>query len=80
MEKRERKIGEVFEIYDCTKLKVIASDTCSCEGCYFHKPDNYDCSGTYLSEVTGLCSQARSDGQDVIFAKIEGFKLWKMDS
>lgn len=75
MERKERKIGEVFKIYDGTKLKVIASDTCSCKGCYFHKSENYDCSGAHLSEVTGLCSQARSDGQDVIFAKIDGIKL-----
>lgn len=73
MTRKERKIGEVFEIYDGTKLKVIESDTC--EGCYFHKPGNYDYSGAHLSEVTGLCSQARSDGQGVIFAKIEEIKL-----
>lgn len=71
MERKERKIGEVFKIYDGTKLKVIASDTCSCEGCYFYKPGNYDCSGAHLSKVTGLCSKARSDCQDVIFAKID---------
>ena len=70
MVRKERKIGEVFEIYDGTKLKVTESDTC--EGCYFYNPGNYeDCTGAYLYKVTGICSQTRSDGKDVIFAKID---------
>ena len=61
----ERNIGEVFNFNDDVKLKVIENNTR--DGCYFYTPDNCDC----LYDVTGLCSRARSDGQDVIFAKIE---------
>ena len=65
----ERKIGEVFKFNDDVKLKVIENNTC--DGCYFYTPDNCDCLGKRMYDVTGLCSRARSDGQDVIFAKIE---------
>ena len=65
----ERKIGEVFKFNDDVKLKVIENNTCS--GCYFYEPDKCDCLQKRMYDVTGLCSRARSDGQDVIFAKIE---------
>ena len=65
----ERKIGEVFKFNDDVKLKVIENNTC--DGCYFYTPDKCDCLGKRMYDVTGLCSRARSDGQDVIFAKIE---------
>ena len=65
----ERKIGEVFKFNDDVKLEVIENNTC--DGCYFYTPDNCDCLGKRMYDVTGLCSRARSDGQDVIFAKIE---------
>ena len=65
----ERKIGEVFKFNDDVKLKVIKNNTCG--GCYFYTPDKCDCLGKRMYDVTGLCSRARSDGQDVIFAKIE---------
>ena len=65
----ERKIGEVFKFNDDVKLKVIENYTC--DGCYFYEPDKCDCLQKRMSDVTGLCSIARSDGQDVIFAKIE---------
>ena len=67
--KMERKIGEVFKFNDDVKLKVIENNTC--DGCYFYTPDKCDCLGKRMYDVTGLCSRARSDGQDVIFAKIE---------
>ena len=65
----ERKIGEVFKFNDDVKLKVIENNTCG--GCYFYEPDKCDCLQKRMYDVTGLCSRARSDGQDVIFAKIE---------
>ena len=65
----ERKIGEVFKFNDDVKLKVIENNTC--DGCYFYEPDKCDCLQKRMYDVTGLCSRARSDGQDVIFAKIE---------
>ena len=65
----ERKIGEVFKFNDDVKLKVIENNTCV--GCYFYEPDKCDCLQKRMYDVTGLCSRARSDGQDVIFAKIE---------
>ena len=67
--KIERQIGEVFKFNDEVKLKVIESIDCG--GCYFYNPDKCDCLRKRMFEVTGLCSPVRSDGQSVIFAKIE---------
>ena len=65
----ERKIGEVFKFNDDVKLKVIENNTCG--GCYFYEPDKCDCLQKRMYDVTGFCSLSRSDGQSVIFAKIE---------
>ena len=65
----ERKIGEVFKFNDDVKLKVIENNTCG--GCYFYTPDNCDCLVKRMYDVTGFCILSRSDGQSVIFAKIE---------
>lgn len=65
----ERKVGEIFELNDDVKLKVIKNDTCG--GCYFYNPDKCDCLERRRYNVTGPCCRTRSDGQDIIFAKME---------
>lgn len=65
----ERKIGEVFKFNDYITLKVIKNDNCG--GCYFYNQDKCDCLERRMYDITGACTRARSDSQDVIFAKME---------
>lgn len=62
MEKKEFKIGEVFQC-GLVKLKCIKSSSL-CANCYFIRRCNH--------EITGYCfAESRDDKTDVIFVKVE---------
>ena len=57
----ERKLGEVFEV-DGVKLQVVeASDTFSCDGCYFID------SGQDVCGFQSCLRCERNDGNSVVF-------------
>lgn len=63
MEKKEFKIGEVFDA-GLVRLKYVEGDTCS--GCIFE----YCMSCSFTDIIAGPCSHAgRKDGKNVIFIK-----------
>lgn len=64
MEKKEFKVGEVFDA-GLVRLKCVEED--SCEGCIF----NYFTCGA-VDVIAGPCSHAeREDNRDVIFIKAD---------
>ena len=57
----ERKLGEVFEV-DGVKLQVVeASDTYSCDGCYFLDNEKNGCG------FQNCLRCERNDGKSVVF-------------
>ena len=60
----ERKLGEVFEV-DGVKLQVVeASDTFSCDGCYFLKNEQDVCG------FQNCLKCERKDNKSVKFVKV----------
>ena len=63
----ERQIGEQFDFGGVT-LEVVESGPC--KGCFFFK-GTIHCEG-YNNDIAGSCGQFnRSDGESVIFKKVE---------
>ena len=63
----ERKIGSVISIGGKRQLVVTATDTPTCEGCYYEAtgPSRRDC---IFSDTLGECHHiVRTDKENVIF-------------
>lgn len=70
MEKKEFKVGEVFQC-GLIKLKVKEGKNYSCNECYFYHDDSLSCGGE-IEKLIGKCtSMERSDRTNVMFVKVE---------
>lgn len=66
MEKKEFKIGEVFQ-FGLVKLRVERTNCGSCEECFFRNLNCFE-----LSDIVGPCfCHDREDNTEVIFKKVE---------
>ena len=67
MEKKEFKVGEVFQ-FGFVKLQCVKANN-KCEGCYL---DSTDICSFAISSCVGNCkSEKREDKTNVIFVKME---------
>lgn len=69
MEKKEFKVGEVFDA-GLVRLKCVepTAPNAGCEGCIFN--DHITCGAVHV--IAGPCSHAeREDNRDVIFIKAD---------
>lgn len=63
----ERPIGNVFE-FEGTKLKVVKTIHCLCNGCYFSENDRCNIN---TPKIAGICDKEdRKDKNFVIFIKV----------